>query len=415
ITDRKRVEEEVRRERDFSTNMINTAAALIVGLNRAGDITIFNKEAEKITKWTREEVLGTNWLDRFVPERYRKQAHLEFERAMKGDILYTQNEVPVITKEGEERVLSCNTTSIKDVTGEVVVGIAIGIDITGRKQAEEELRQKNEELLTMEEDLRELNHRLEDKVRDRTSEIERLLKQKNDFVSQLGHDLRSPLTPLVALLPMLAEREEDAKSKELFNVIIRNVHYMKELVAKTLSLAKLNSAVADFKISNLNLSKALHELLESRRFLFAENNILVENRVSGSITVAADRLRLLELFDNLIANAVRFMHEGGSLIFDAQESGEVVTVGVKDTGIGMTSEQVDRIFDEFYKVDESRQKLDSPGLGLTICKRIVEKHGGTIWAESEGLGKGTAMYFTIPSPRGIACREFDHLIPKATM
>ena len=112
--------------------------------------------------------------------------------------------------------------------------------------------------------------------------------------------------------------------------------------------------------------------------------------------MAADKLRLQELLDNLVTNAIKYTPRDGAFTFDAKVNGRFVTVSVKDTGIGLTPEQMGRIFDEFYKADSSRHDLHSSGLGLVISKRIVENHGGIIWAESPGVGTGTTMYFTIP-------------------
>ena len=119
---------------------------------------------------------------------------------------------------------------------------------------------------------------------------------------------------------------------------------------------------------------------------------------NGDITVVADKLRLLELVDNLVSNAVKFMPGGGCLSFDAEENDGFVKISIEDTGIGISEEQMDHIFDEFYKADPSRHDLNSSGLGLTICKRIVEKHNGEIWAESEGLGKGATLQVVLPKP-----------------
>lgn len=122
----------------------------------------------------------------------------------------------------------------------------------------------------------------------------------------------------------------------------------------------------------------------------------VVHKIDASIIVEADKLRLVELFNNLITNAVKYTPKGnGTITIDAKQDSEFVTVSIRDAGIGMTVAQQGRIFDEFYKADTSRHEMDSSGLGLSICKRIVERHGGQIWAESEGLGKGSTFHFTL--------------------
>ena len=104
------------------------------------------------------------------------------------------------------------------------------------------------------------------------------------------------------------------------------------------------------------------------------------------------------------------MPDGGTLSFDSKyiknENGSFVQIIVKDTGKGLTSDQTFRIFNEFYKTDDSRHKLDSTGLGLTICKKIIEKHGGKIWADSHGEDTGTSIMFTLPSTEVVYSRSF---------
>ena len=131
--------------------------------------------------------------------------------------------------------------------------------------------------------------------------------------------------------------------------------------------------------------------------LLKESDIKIKNKVDKDITAEVDKLLLAELFDNIIGNSVKYSPNGGNITIDAKDDGKLVMVSVGDEGIGITSEQIDHVFDEFYKADEARHDFDSSGLGMSICRRIVERHGGKIWIESSGLHKGTTVYFTIPS------------------
>jgi len=261
-------------------------------------------------------------------------------------------------------------------------------DITAKKKALEELQEAHEMLKVM-------NKELERKVEERTGQVKALLKQKDEFIHQLGHDLKNPLTPLVTLLPIIKKRQNDPKSKELVEVTIKNVQYMRDLVGKTLELARLNAPSTMFDIEDTNLSERASNVIKAQQLMFKENDITVENNIGKDVVVQADTLRLDELFNNLLTNAVKYSPKGGNITLCANKEKDVTTILVKDTGIGMTKEQVDRIFDEFYMVDESRHDMDSSGLGLAICKRVVEKHGGKIWAESQGPKKGSTFYFTL--------------------
>lgn len=262
-----------------------------------------------------------------------------------------------------------------------------------------ELEMKNKELISAQNTLKFLNKNLEQKVDERTREIQRLLKQKDEFVNQLGHDLKNPLGPLVSLLPLLERREADPKYKEMLTVIHRNVGYMTNLVTKTLQLARLNSPNTKFTFEQTNLLDELNDVLIANKIMFESKDIQIHTIVPDTIIVHADKLRLHELFNNLFNNAVKYSENGGKIIIEAEESATDVTIKVTDTGIGMSEEQLERVFDEFYKADPSRHDFDSSGLGVSICKRIVERHGGRIWVESDGLGKGSSFKFTLPMNR----------------
>ena len=237
-----------------------------------------------------------------------------------------------------------------------------------------------------------------DKIQDYTKILENLLDQKDEFIGQLGHDLKNPLQPLIGLLPMTIEKEKDPKIKEMLEIMNKNAQYMRELIFKTLQLAKLRSPDIKFDFENLNLAQEAKDTIETQKLFLEENKIDVENKINEKIFVKADKLRLVEVFKNLITNAVKYTPEGGGKItLDAKKEKNIVTVSLKDTGIGMTEEQLKKVFDEFYKADKVSSEHITSGLGLTLCKRIVEKHGGKIWAESPGPGKGSTFYFTLKS------------------
>jgi len=236
------------------------------------------------------------------------------------------------------------------------------------------------------------------KIEDYNKILENLLDQKDEFIGQLGHDLKNPLQPLVGLLPVIMEKEKDPTIKEHLRLIIHNVEYIRDLIIKTLQLARLRSSSIQFDMENLNLMKEVDNVLTSQKLFLNENKITAKNNINEEIFIEGDKLRLVELFNNLITNAIKYTPESGGMItIDAERDDDFVSIYVKDTGVGMTEEQLGKIFDEFYKVDTSRNEMDSSGLGLSICKRIVEKHGGNIWVESQGKGKGTTFYFTLKS------------------
>jgi len=252
----------------------------------------------------------------------------------------------------------------------------------------------------LQDQLATLNHELEERVEQRTSEIKQLLEQKDAFVNQLSHDLKTPLTPLVALLPMLADRTEDSESKNMLKLVMNNVDYMKNLTEMTLQLAQLNSPNISLKLERVDLVSEIKNTIDSLLPVFEENSINVVNNITPPLDVEADRVLIKELINNLVSNAVKYTNGVGTVTFNSFLNNGTVGISITDTGIGMAMEQQKRVFEEFYKADDARNDRSSAGLGLAICKRIIEKHEGTIRAESSGSGQGTTMYFTLPSIQG---------------
>jgi PAS domain S-box-containing protein len=429
IEDIKALKESEKKYRELAEHyklLAENTLDIIFQTTKSGKITYISSATEKIAGYKPEEMIGHTFT-KFVPKREIPKYFNIIRNTLAGKPIESFESF-VVHKNGDFIPVEFAGKSIKRGRKNVILGTIK--DITERKKAEEELRKAHEELEERVKErtgelskinealkaevqerekaeqrlkeahlkLRLLNQELEKKVTARTKQVQKLLEQKDEFINQLGHDLKNPLTPLINLLPIIANEEKDPEIREMLDVIIINVDFMKNLVVKTIELARLNSPKTEFVISDTDLQAELENVIEKNKLIFDEGNIKIENKIDKNTIIRADKLRLVELFDNLITNAVKFIPHGGNITIDAKKDDGVVCISVKDTGIGMTQKQIIHIFDEFYKVDESRHDMSSVGLGLSICKRIVEKHGGKIWAESLGSGKGSTFYFTLPAP-----------------
>jgi signal transduction histidine kinase len=202
--------------------------------------------------------------------------------------------------------------------------------------------------------------------------------------------------PLTILIPILQKQETDEKKIEILKVLHRNVQYMKNIAIKTLELAKLNSPKTKFSLEKIDIKNEIKKTIQNKKTLFESKKLEIKNNVNKKILINVDKLRFEELLTNLFENSVKFSDNNGKIIINAEQEKEYVKISIKDTGIGMTKQQIKNAFEEFYKADQSRHDFDSSGLGLTISKKIVEKHNGKIWMESTGPGKGTTVFFTLP-------------------
>jgi len=387
ITERKQAEETLRKsEATYRAIFENTGMATII-VEDDTTISLANDGFRELSGYSKEEIEGVKSWTEFVTEKDQekmKEFH-KLRRASHSKSIPKKYDFHFVDKKGNVK----NVLITVDIIPGTKKSVASILDVTEQKMILSELRDAHELLYTVNKDL-------ERKVKNRTAKIERLIKQKDEFINQLGHDLKTPLTPMMALVPIIKGKMKNSKDKEILEVLIRNVYYMRDLVTKTIDLAKLNSDKIEFNIEDTNLLTEVENVIKNNHILFEENNIKIVNKIDENILVKVDKLRLNELLNNLITNSIKYTPEdGGDITLDANEMDDFVTISIKDTGIGMTAEQISHIFDEFYKADDSRHNLDSSGLGLPICQRIVKKHGGKIWVKSPGKGKGSVFYFTL--------------------
>lgn len=261
----------------------------------------------------------------------------------------------------------------------------------------EELISTNDDLIHSQNELNELNNSLDQKVKERTEKIEKLLHQKNQFITQLGHDLKTPMGPLINLIPIIQKKMNKPELSEMINVVHNSVIRLKNLMDKMLKLATLNAPSTNLNIESLDIASEIQSNLILHKPLLKEKNIRVENNIVGELICEIDKVYFSELLDNILGNAIKYSGNNNQLIsLNCTYDNQFLTLSISDNGIGLSEKQIDKIFDDFYKGDESRHDLISHGLGLSISKKIVEKHHGQIQVESQGIGKGTTFYITLP-------------------
>lgn len=272
---------------------------------------------------------------------------------------------------GELRYVWSSATPLYNMQGDMVGGIQSLRDITDLRRIEQEK--------TMLE--AQLHH---------SSMMESLM-------TQLSHDLKTPLTPLFALLPMVRKKVADPSLERMLDICQSSVNQIQGLSSKALDLVRLSCRETRLQTLPVQLSSAVESGSSSCAPLFLQRGITCINAVDQSIVVQAAAEQLNLLFDNLLSNAARYGAANGSVRISAElEPGTgAVVVSVQDDGIGLKPGQSALIFEEFFKTDAARHDLGTQGLGLAICKRIVLNHKGRIWAESAGIGQGTTIRFTL--------------------
>ncbi len=405
ITERKQMENALERSEEKFKQLYEKAPVPYHTLSPSGEIISVNEKWCQTLGYKKGEIIGKSIFD-FIVENERETARSSFEKKILNKNSYSKaNARTYIIRNGEKRIFVIHDFFSFDKDKNIESVHTTMEDVTNREKAERELREAHEKLKT-------LNMHLEEKIEERTAEVKKLLQQKDEFINQLGHDLKTPLNLLVNLLPILEKTENDPKTKKMFEILHRNTNRMRNIVVKTIEFARLNDPSNVIDMEDINLWEEAENSIKDQQIMCDEKDFTVENKIGENIFVKTDRIRLGEVFDNLINNAIKYNSYGGTITIDAHEGGDFVTVSIMDSGMGITREQIDRVFDEFYKADESRHDFDSSGLGLSICKRIVEKHGGRIWAESSGKGKGSTFYFTTPIGSKINKKDVSEKVKK---
>jgi len=231
-----------------------------------------------------------------------------------------------------------------------------------------------------------------DKIKDELDKI------KLDFLSNVSHELRTPLTSIKAYCDMLLmlDDEERETREEFLNYIIEECDRLVRMINNILDVSKIESGKMEWYFDSVNLTEVIHNSVNIVRNMAQNKGLSIEINISEELpSVWGDRDKLVQVMINLLDNAVKFTKEG-RIVVGAELVDNQVKLYVSDTGIGIAAENQEFIFGKFNQVgDILTNKPQGSGLGLSICREIVNYHGGRIWVESE-VGVGSTFYFTLP-------------------
>ncbi len=278
--------------------------------------------------------------------------------------------------DGQWHPILARGVPVKDETGKIICWAGINLDISRIKQAEEELRQTVEELARSNKDLEQ-------------------------FAYVASHDLQEPLRMVIGFLGLLRDRYQgklDEKADRYITLAVDGANRMSQLIVDLLEYSRAGTRGLDLKPTSC--AYALETAIVHLQSGIDEQRARITH--DPLPTVVADAGQLTRLFQNLIGNALKFRRDDlpPEIHIGARRDGNCWVLSVKDNGIGIPQDQFVRIFGVFQRL-HGREKYPGTGIGLAICKKILERHGGKIWVESE-LGLGTTLFFTIPAGEGSA-------------
>jgi signal transduction histidine kinase/ActR/RegA family two-component response regulator len=219
-------------------------------------------------------------------------------------------------------------------------------------------------------------------------------RRKDEFLAILGHELRNPLAPILTAVELLARHPEAERERQ---VIERHTRHLARLVDDLLDISRVTSGHVELRSEEVTLATVLERAVELASPLVTRNRHELTVAEADDVTLRGDPMRLAQVFGNLLTNAAKFTPAGGHVSVTVDRDGPRVRVTVRDDGRGLARDQISRIFEPFVQVDREGDALRGGlGLGLAIVHNLVERHGGTIVAESDGPGRGAAFTVELP-------------------
>ena len=395
----------VESERRFN-KILESGNVLSLLLNNNGTINFCNDYLLQITGYEREEVIGKNWFEIFVPFEERAKLELLFSDGILVKKFSINYENPILTKTGEELYILWYNIALKSDAEEVLGIASIGVNITDSKRLEKNLKEKNAEIEAQNEEYRRINQELL-KAKEQAEESDRL---KSAFLANMSHEIRTPMNSILGFSDLLKESKLTVeKQHKYIDVIEHSGKRMLNIINDIITISEIESGVVTIHNSEFNINEQIESIYASFKEEISNKGIdfSYKNTLPDSAAIIkSDGEKIYAVLLNLVKNAIKFTNHGTiEFGYNLKKDIEIVELQffVKDSGAGIRQEKKELIFERFRQGSESlTRNYEGAGLGLTISKAFVEMLGGKIWFESEevktpsGKIRSTTFYFTIP-------------------
>ncbi len=361
ITERRQIEEKLQ----LFSHAVESAIVGMAIANLEGRFIYVNKAFIKMFGYTKEELIGREIAFIYSNdknERAKLQEAIEKTKTIDG----FKGELLCRRKDGLCFPLEVNASAVKDASGQAIALVAGHVDITQHKQAQEKMKEA--------------------------------VRIKSDFLSRVSHELRTPLTAIKEGIGIVLDRsagEINADQEDFLATAKRNVDRLHRLINDVLDFSKLEARKAEFKMKENDLNSTIKEIVKMQQPVLQEKGLYLKLDLSNNMEkILFDEDKISQVLTNLMSNAIKYTSKGGITI-NSRKNGEVIRVGIKDTGQGIKTDDLNKLFQQFQQVGKEFRKPGSTGLGLAISKEIIGGHKGKIWAESRD-NVGSEFIFTLP-------------------
>jgi PAS domain S-box-containing protein len=358
------------RERDMQALALLAAIVAssddaIVSTTLAGRILTWNAGAERLFGYSAAEAIGQP-ITLLIPEERHDEEPALLGRIRRGERI-EHFETVRVAKDGRRIAVSLTVSPVRDANGEIIAASKIARDITQRKEAEAALREAD--------------------------------RRKNEFLAILAHELRNPLAPIRNSLHILRMSAANDPSAECVSEIMeRQVNHMVRLVDDLLEISRITSGKIELRKESVELAAIVRGAVETSRPLIEDAHHQLALAIPPEpLTLEADAVRLTQVIANILNNAAKFTDARGQIWLTVRREGESVTISVRDNGKGIPADMLPYVFDLFTQANPSFDRAQGGlGIGLALVKSLVEMHGGSVRAHSDGPGKGSEFVVRLP-------------------
>jgi len=399
-TERKRAEEALQNSEEKFRQFFKNILDYCYIISTEGNILHVNEAALKTLGYKREELVGQPLARIYAPESLAKLEDLFTQWKESGQI--RDEEMVIVTRKGERRVVILNVGSVKDKDGTLLHSTSVQTDITERKRAEEELRKYQEHL--------------EERIRERTAELEMAMnlaeaanQAKSTFLANMSHELRTPLNSILGIAQLMERNPEfPQKDKEFLKILSSSGRHLFELIDEVLEMSKIEAGRTTLVRTAFDLHRFLEELIGMMRPRAEKKNLelVLERDPLLPKYIQTDGRKLHQILSNLLGNAIKFtdtgrvtlrikLNEGLSAASGVQAGSPArLAFEVEDTGLGIAHEDRERIFEPFVQLSPVNKPSGGTGLGLAISRRLAALLGGEITVRSQ-VGRGSTFKLEI--------------------
>lgn len=375
VTSRKIAEKKLEDSEKRLKTFFSSAPDAVIVINQEQEIIEWNPKAEVIFGYAADEVMAKPLADIIIPFQYR-EAHEKgmqhFLKTGEGPVLNNTIEITALHKNGYEFYIDLSISNVK-MEGTWVF-IAFISDISERKKTEQNLIFKEAELLQA-----------------------RLLEEKKDeFISIASHELRTPLTTIKAYSQILLDLSKEgtyAPFHGYLDKVDQCADKLNALLSELFDVSRIHAGKLSISRTDVAFDAFFTEVVGSMQHIIPTHNIVIEK--NESCLAQIDVLRMEQVISNIINNAAKYSPGKKKIIVNSEKNDDTLTISFEDFGIGIPEEKIDKIFERFYRVDQTLRRFSGFGIGLYVSSEIIKQHGGKIWAQSK-LGRGSTFYVSIP-------------------